>query len=114
MKKATEIDLADTADALESLQERIPKMTITEKVDVAARLRAVHKLTEAMDEVLKADIKKHLKGKDGTVKGEIFKAVVATGPVTRLDQKALKEQKPEIHAQFSELKPQTVVKFEPR
>lgn len=114
MKKLAEIDLADTADALESLNARLMKLTLAERVDVCARLRGVRKISEEMEEAIKTEVKKHLKGKPGIVKGELFKAMVRISDVNRLDQKSLKEGNPEVHAEYSKEVPQATVTFEVR
>lgn len=107
-------DLENVADDLEHLLSTLPRLTREEKVDVAARIRAVAKSAKQIDDIIKADIKEWRKGKKGTVLGEIFKAVLSLVPTTRLDQKALEAEQPKIFAQYLRTSDQVRVTFEPR
>jgi hypothetical protein len=46
-------------------------------------------------------VKAFLKGKEGSVPGNLFKAELKLVPVKRLDQKALKEAEPELVKEYS-------------
>ncbi len=96
MKKSVNEDLIAASDALEHLTKLYgeEKLTLPEKVDAAARLNAVAKMIEKLDEGFKADFAKNLKGKEGTVLGETFKAERNWVPAERFDQKAFKEKEP--------------------
>jgi predicted phage-related endonuclease len=114
MNTETAIDLADLLDAMEHLHKMLPKLTLKTKVDVAARLKAIVKTAKSIDDDVKDEIKDHLKGKAGTVPGEIFKALVGIHPVTRLDQKLLKEERPKIYAEYEKTGDEERVTFETR
>lgn len=114
MRKSLEQDVVDAGDALESILKKLSKMTMTEKVDVAARLKAVMKNCEDFDKSVKEDFKKFLKDGEGTVPGMVFKAVYKISPVSRLDQKALKEAEPKLVEEFTKTKPEGRFTFEAR
>ncbi len=114
MNTATAIDLADIVDAIESLAKNLAKLPLKAKVDVAARLKAVVKTASAIDEAVKVDIKAALKGKEGVVPGELFKAAMALIPTTRLNQKALEVDYPKVYAKYLETKEQSRITFETR
>lgn len=114
MKKSIEQDLIDASDALEHLIKEYPKLSIEDKVDVGARVRAISKSSEKLGELVKDEIKERLKMKEGTVLGAMFKAVLKLVPVPRLDQKRLKEEKPSVYAQFVHEDEDKRVTFEPR
>ena len=114
MLRAAKIDLADTADALEHLLKLVPKMTREEKVDVAARVRAVHKHAEAIDSLIKGEIKEWRKGKPGTVKGEQWQAILSVVATTRLDGAWLKLERPDIHTAYSKTTDVERITFAPR
>lgn len=114
MNTATKIDLEDLQSVMEALQKRFGNMTLQTKVDVAARLKAAAKVMEVIDAAVKDEIKLHLKGKAGTVNGEIFKSTVTYSPVTRLDQKLFKEKEPKLFAKYERTNDQATVRFEAR
>ncbi len=114
MNTSLKIDLEDAMDVMESIKKRLPKMTLAEQIDVAARLKAVEKGCKAVDEAVKTSIKMKLKHKAGEVKGEVFKAVMRIDEPERLNQKLLKEEQPKIVAQYTEVCPTEVITFEPR
>lgn len=115
MLKAAKTDLSDICDALESLHKAVlPRLTREEKVDVAARLRSAAKTVEAIDKSIKEEIKGWRKGKEGEVKGELFKAILTLVPTTRLNQELLKEQHPDVYEECKETKDQTRISFEVR
>jgi hypothetical protein len=114
MKKSIKEALEDASAVMEEIKGKLPTMTLQEKVDVAARLKGVAKHAEAIDKAVKEDIKAKLKSKPGTVLGEVFKAILALVPTDRLNQKALKEEEPEIVARFTETEDQQRITFEPR
>ena len=101
MNKAVKVDLGDLLDAIEHLHKTLPTLDLAQQIDVAARLKPLAKHCEQIDETVKDAVKAKLKGKAGAVPGEIFKAVLNLVSVTRLDQKALKEEEPEVHAEYS-------------
>lgn len=103
MKKSIANDLNDLTIILESLHEKLDKGTISEAelIDVAARLKPIAKHCNVIDEACKAYVKDKRKGIEGTVMGELFKAVLKIVPTKRLDQKALKENEPKIHAEYN-------------
>lgn len=107
-------DLDDMTDAMESLQKQLHKMTQEVKVDVAARLRSLTKTAEVIDAFIKEDLKSSLKGKPGTVVGEMFRANVAYVATTRLNQKKLELEQPKTYAKYLETKDQARVTFEVR
>lgn len=114
MKKSIKIDLADTCDALEHLETLLGNMTLAEKVDVGARMRGVMKNAEKIDKVVKEAVTANLNGKEGTVIGETFKAVLDIVEVNRLDQKLLKEEKPKIVEQYTKPQDQNRITYAPR
>jgi hypothetical protein len=114
MNTAVAIDLADLKDALESLAKRLPKLSLKEKVDIAARLKAVEKTTKLIDETVKDEIKAKLSNKDGIIPGDIFKAILAFHDETRLDQQMLEVEYPKVFAKCRKTKPVGRVTFEVR
>jgi hypothetical protein len=114
MKLVTQTDLEDLALLLEDLVKRLPKMKREERIDVAARVRTAAKHLEAIDKIVKDEVKEVRKGKEGYVNGETWKAKLSLVSVTRLDQKALKEVKPNIWNEFAKDNEDQRVSFEPR
>jgi predicted phage-related endonuclease len=114
MNDAVKTDLADLVDAIESLQKQLSKMPQAVKVDVAAKLRSLTKTADLIDKMIKEELKTALKDKPGVIVGEMFKANVTWGPVTRLDQKALKETYPKVYAKCLETRDEARVTFEVR
>lgn len=114
MLKSVKIDLEDLCDAMEHLKAQLPRMTLSECVDVAAKLGAASKTAEAIDDFIKGEIKKKLKHKAGEIKGETFKAILSIVPTTRLDQKALKAGAPNTYEQYCKITPQERINFEAR
>lgn len=102
MRKSTDTDLKDLGDILEGITLKLTKMPEAELIDVAARLKPVAKHCKVIDDFVKAHVKKKLKGKAGSVLGDIFKAVLSLVPTARLNQKLLKEEEPETHAAYNE------------
>lgn len=100
MKKSVEQALIEASDALEFLVENTPTLSMEEKVDVAARLKAVRSNCESVDDAVKDDIKKRRRGKEGTVLGEIFKAVMQVIPTEKFMSKSLKEADPKTYAKY--------------
>ena len=97
MRTQTETDLNDACDAIEHVLKRLPKLTLEERIDVGARIRGVAKNIEAMDKLIKDEIKATLKNKPGTLKGEVWKASLSLISTERLDQKMVKENHPEVY-----------------
>lgn len=114
MNTATKIDLADLQDAAEHLLKSLPKLTLTAKIDVAARLKGIAKAAKAIDDAVKLDIKAHLKGKAGQVPGEIFKAKLAVIQVTSFDSKTFKEEQPKMYDKYTFDDEQQRITFEVR
>lgn len=98
MNKATEVDLTDAMDAIESLGKRFSKMSLENQIDIAARLKGVAKTCKAIDEATKDAVKSQRKGKAGYVFGVLFKCYLNLVPVTRLDQEKLELEYPDAYA----------------
>jgi hypothetical protein len=107
-------DLSDATESLEHLLKKYDDLTMAEKVDVGARVNAIAKSANALVELVKVDVKARRKGNEGEVKGEVFKAVLKLVDTTRLDQKGLKEERPEIHAAYNKDVTDERVTFEAR
>ncbi len=114
MKKSIKEALEDASAVMEEIKGKLGAMTLQEKVDVAARLKAVTKTAEAVDKAVKDEIKAKLKDKEGTVLGEVFKAVLKLVPTDRLNQKKLKENEPAIVEEYTETEDQQRITFEVR
>lgn len=114
MKPSINQSLIDASDALEHLLDKLPTLSMADKVDIAARNRAIAKNSKALDDAIKDEIKDSLKHKPGVKLGEVFKAVLKLIPCERLDQKALKEEKPAIYAAYVKGSEDERVTFEPR
>ena len=114
MNKTLENDLVVASDATEHLIKRLPDLSLEDKVDIAARLRAVVKNIKAIDDSIKDDIKKKLRNKNGTVLGDVFKAQLAFNDVTRFKTTEFKTAHPELYEQWTETKPEGRILFEPR
>jgi hypothetical protein len=100
VKKSTKIDLQDLTEIMEGFVKTFDKLTQEEKIDLAARLKPVAKNCEVIDKAVKELVKVKLKHKNGEVPGEQFKAKLVLVPVDRLDQKALKEEKPDTYEEY--------------
>lgn len=100
MRKSVELDLADLGEIFGDLVKKLDKMNMAEKVDLAARLKPVAKHCEAIDKAVKDEIKDLLDHEEGSVAGEVFKAVLKIIPVDRLNQSALKEGSPTVYAKY--------------
>jgi uncharacterized protein with HEPN domain len=114
MKQSTLLDLEDVQQAVENLKDRLSKMKLEELIDVAARLKAVAKNCEVIDETCKGEVKKKLGQTPGEVPGEVFKAVMRIDTPSRLDQTALKMLYPKIAAKLTKESPTRVITFEAR
>lgn len=114
MKKDIERDLVSASDALESLQIKYPKLSLGDRIDLGARLRAVGKNAEDLDKKIKADIKEQLHGKEGTVLGDVFKAVLSLISSTRFNQKLLQEDDPKTYKLYCEESEAARITFEAR
>jgi hypothetical protein len=114
MNTLTKTDLEDLTLLLEDLVKRLPKMERKERIDVAARLKPAAKHIKTIDDAVKAEIKERLKGKEGTVLGEIFKAILKLVPTKRLDQSAFKEAEPETYEQYVKETDDQRISFEAR
>lgn len=117
MNATVKRDLDDMSDICETLKKRLtsPKgLTLAEWVDVAARIKPVEKALEELKEAVKGMVLAKRKGNAGEVLGDDFKAVVSLVPTTRLDQKALKEGDPAVHAKYNKSVTDTRVTYEVR
>jgi hypothetical protein len=114
MQKSVKTSLLEASDALEHLVKALPKMTREEQIDTAARLKAVAKHCEFIDDEVKKVIKNVRKGNAGFVLGEIFKAKLALVSTTRFDQKAFKEADFRTYEQYLKEDDETRITFEPR
>lgn len=114
MKTMTKTDLEDLALIMEEMVKRLPNMKREERIDVAARLRAVGKHIDKIDEIVKTEVKAARHGKEGYVMGETWKAKLSLVPVNRLDQKALKEGNPKVYDQYVKAGEDQRVTFEAR
>ena len=114
MKTITKSDLEDLTLLLEDLVKRLPEMKREERIDVAARVRTAAKHLKTIDEVVKDEIKKARKGKEGYVMGETFKAKLSLVTTQRLDQKLFKEEQPAMAAQYTKEGEDQRITFEPR
>jgi len=86
--------------SLEKLRAIVPKLNLQATVDVGARISAIERITEAMDKAIRDEVESFRRKKPGEVLGSEFKAHLSYCTVARLDQKALKEEEPEIHAEY--------------
>jgi hypothetical protein len=114
MKTITKTDLEDLTLILEDLVKRLPDMKREERIDVCARVRTAGKHIKTIDETVKDEIKASRKGKEGYVNGETWRAKLTLVPVTRLDQKALKEGNPKVYDQYKRDDEDQRITFEPR
>lgn len=93
-------DIDDLSTILEDFVQRLDKLGMANKIDMAARLKPIAKHVTKIDEHVKDLVREKLDHKDGSTNGVLFKAVLKLVPVDRLDQKALKEERPKIHAEY--------------
>lgn len=114
MHKSVKADLEDAVDVLEHLSKMYPKMTLEEKVDVGARINRVAKAAGDLVDLIKADIKAKLKGKEGVVPGEMFNAVLSHVGTTRLDQQLLKVEHQSVYAECCKAATDLRITFEVR
>jgi hypothetical protein len=114
VNKTLEDDLIVSSDALEHLKKRLPDMSMIDKVDIAARLRAVVKSAGEIDKAIKDDIKKKLKGKNGTVLGDVFKALLTVVSSQRFDVTAFKAAEPDLYQAYLNNQEAERITFEPR
>lgn len=114
MHKMIDADLTDAVDALEHLIKRLHKQPLETKVDVGARIRGLAKSIEVVDKEIKDEVKEILKQKEGEVTGELFKAILKLVPTTRLDQKLLKAEHPEVYQACLDETEVLRVTYEPR
>ena len=114
MNKAIERDLVDACDALEHLIKKLDGLPLADRIDAAARLKAVVKNAEAIDSEVKDAIKKQTKGKEGTVLGDVFKAVVSMVESKRFNQTAFKTAEPDLYEQYVQASTSPRITFEAR
>jgi predicted phage-related endonuclease len=108
------IDLADLTEIMEGFVSDYERMSDHERIDLAAHLKPVAKACKTIDEQVKDMVKGVRKGKEGTVYGKVFKAVLSLVPTTRLDQKGLKENEPDIYAEYNKGATDQKITFELR
>ena len=114
MKTAIKADLSDMAEIMEHLVKSLPKLTREERIDVAARSRAIFKHCETIDKAVKDEVKDVRKGKEGYVKGEVFRAKLTLVPVHRFDQTAFKAERAELYELFCKDSEDQRITFEAR
>lgn len=114
MKKAQLTDLDTLTAILEDFVNEIENMAEEDKIDLAAKLKSAVKACKVIDDCVKEAIKKKLRNKAGERLGKTFKAVLQLVRVTRLDQTALKEDLPNVHAEYSKTSNEERITFELR
>src|SRR5258706_4475336 len=114
MNKTLERSVVEASDATELVLKRLADMPLDEQVDVAARLRGVVKNCASIDKAIKDNIKKKLKSKNGTVLGDLFKALLAYTDVTRFQTNAFKEAHPDLYEKWCETTSEGRITFEVR
>lgn len=102
MKPALKKDLRLLSEILEDLVNGLPELKEADLIDVAARLKPIHKNADKVLEHAKTHVIEKLKGREGSILGVEFKGLLKHVDTTRLNQKALKEGHPKIHAQYNE------------
>lgn len=102
MKPTLKKDLKLLSEILEDLVSGWANLSLSDQIDVAARLKPIHKNADKLLENNKELIKKKRNGKPGAVLGEEWKAVMSLVDTTRLNQKLLKEEQPKVHAKYNE------------
>lgn len=111
MNQTVKADLKEITLSLESIAKLLPKLTRAEKIDAGAHINTIKNAAEALDKAIKDEIEVFRREKAGEVKGELFKATLAYNDVTRLDQKALKEELPKTHADYCKTKPERRITY---
>ena len=114
MKKAIERDLSDLVLILEDLSKAADAMPLEDLIDVAARLKPVSKHCKTIDEFTKELVKTKRKHKEGAVFGNLFKGVLTLVDTKRLDQKAFRENEPELFDEYNKDATDERVTFELR
>ena len=112
-KQLTE-DLDYLSDIMENIMRDVERMTVADKIDIAARFRTAYKTIDKFDKDLKEIVKEHLKHTAGEMPGYHFKAVLQVVPTDLLNQEALKADKPSLVAEYTRTKDVERVSFEPR
>lgn len=102
MKPTLKKDLKLLSEILEDLVSGWANLSVADQIDVAARLKPIHKNANKILEDNKEFVKGKRNGKPGAVMGEEFKAVMSLIPTTRLNQRLLKEKDPKVHARYNE------------
>lgn len=113
-RKQLDNDLIYLSDIMETIMKDVDRMTEADKIDVAARFRAALKTIEKFDKEVKTYVKDHLNHTAGEVPGHQFKAVLQIVPTDRLDQVALKADKPSVVAAYTKTDDVERVSFEIR
>jgi hypothetical protein len=98
MNTEAEGDLRDLSEVIQDLERQLPKMTLTARIDVAARLKGLDKAIDRIDKSVKAEVKARRKGKAGYVLGDLFKAYLNIFPKTRVDLEMLEVEYPKVYA----------------
>lgn len=111
MKPSIDALLVAASDALEKLILRLERLGLEDKVDVGARIRAIIKNAEDLDEKIKKDLKElNL----DMVLGNEFKAAISRTHPVKLNQKNLREKEPAIYKKYSEPTNLTTVTYQAR
>lgn len=114
MKKAQLTDLDTLTAIMEDFANEIETMPEQDKIDLAAKLKPTAKACKVIDDCVKEHVKKKLRHRAGSVLGHVFKAVLNIVPTVRLDQKALKEDLPSVHEEYSKSADDERITFELR
>lgn len=114
MKKDISKDLDDLSIIMENLKLAMAKLSSEDLIDVAARLKPIAKACTEVDETTKEYVKKKLKGKEGEVPGNLFKAVMKVIPVNRFNQARFKEVRPVMFESYVDEKDEQRITFELR
>lgn len=114
MNKTLERTIVEASDATEYLIKKLDDLSLDEKIDIAARMRAVVKNCDVIDKAIKDEIKKKLRNKNGVILGEVFKACLNYNPVTRFQTTPFKEAHPDMYEKWCKTDPEGRITFEPR
>jgi len=112
MRRSIRESLEDVSLLMEQLEAKLTELTLKEKVDVGARVRAIAKHCESIDESIKTALK--ARKDQGTVLGEVFKAIISWVPTTRFQQKEFEKADPKTYSKFLKSADQQRITFEPR
>jgi hypothetical protein len=102
LQKQTRVDLSTMTEIMEDFVTNLSKMKEPDKIDLAARLKPIAKACETIDKDVKKLVKEKRNGKEGSVLGVLFKAVLSKVPTHRFNQAAFKEDHPKYFEQYNE------------